>query len=406
MVQMPLWFFGTFCYYLWHPVPALLIRDCPRNSLLYTRHVFLLQLEAGQASMKTCRTKLKRMHHFPCHSGLSRLGLSYLAVALLFVLSGCGGCGHTSSDSTGGTGTTPSPFAATQYAYQRQILSADTPDAVEAVKFDTSGSLFLLGLTHVQKFKSDGTPVKFSGNPITGGSLLGVAPGGSFYVGNDVSPTDQIEAFNSDGSRRLTFGTYGSGDGQMRTPLDIAVDSKGNVYVTDYFNNRIDKFNPDGAFLAKFGSTDGGVMFGPVGGSGNGQLSHPTGIAIDSHDRLYVTDTGNSRVEVFQSDGTYLSQFGSVGNGNGQFGAGIHSGVTDLPGGPGGIGLDGAGNAYVIDMINRRVEKFQSDGTYLAQFSANGGGPSSSVAQGVAVDSSGNVYLALANRVDVYKPVQ
>ena len=354
--------------------------------------------------MMICKTKLRIRHHFFCHSGLSRLGLSCLAAASLMSLAGCGGGGHTSGSPTGGTGTTPSPFAATQYAYQRQILSADTPDAVEAVKFDAGGSLYLLGLTHVQKFKSDGTPVKFSGNPITGGSLLGVAPGGSFYVGNDVSPTAQIAAFNSDGSRRLTFGTYGSGDGQMKTPLDIAIDSKGNVYVTDYFNHRIDKFSPDGVFVTKFGGTDGGAMLGPIGGSGNGQLNHPTGIAIDSHDRLYVTDTGNSRVEVFQSDGTYLSQFGSVGNGNGQFGAGIHSGVTDLPGGPGGIGLDGAGNVYVIDMINRRVEKFQSDGTYLAQFGANGGGMSPAVASGVAVDSGGSVYVALANRVDVYKP--
>ncbi len=337
--------------------------------------------------------------------GLGRLCL--LLAASLIALAGCGGGSHDSSTPMGGGGTpTPSPFAATQYAYQRQILSADSPDAVGAARFDPSGNFYLLGLRQVQKFKKDGTRVSLSAGTATGGSGLAVSPNGDFYVVYGGNPDAQIEKFKNDGALLLKFGASGSGDGQFRSAFDLALDSIGNVYVTDFFNNRIVKFSPDGVFLAKFGSVDGGFMLGPLGGSGNGQLSHPVSIAIDGSDRLYVTDRGNSRVEVFKSDGSYLAQFGTVGTGDGQFGPGIQNGVTDLPGGPGGIALDGAGNVYVIDPIDHRVEKFKSDGTYLAQFGADGGGFSPYAAQGVGVDAAGSVYLALANRVDVYKPVQ
>ena len=72
-------------------------------------------------------------------------------------------------------------------------------------------------------------------------------------------------------------------------PYGIAVGSGGNIYVADTGNNRVQVFDPSGVFQSTFGSF----------GSGNGQFSDPYGIAVGSGGNIYVADTGNSRVQVF-----------------------------------------------------------------------------------------------------------
>jgi DNA-binding beta-propeller fold protein YncE len=72
-------------------------------------------------------------------------------------------------------------------------------------------------------------------------------------------------------------------------PIGIKTDSSGNVYVGDQGNDRIQKFDSNGKFITKWGST----------GSGDGQFQVPIGIAINSKGLVYVTDLGNSRVQVF-----------------------------------------------------------------------------------------------------------
>ena len=80
---------------------------------------------------------------------------------------------------------------------------------------------------------------------------------------------------------------------------------------------------------------------------------------------------------------TYLTQWGSLGGGNGQFRS------------PGGVAVDGIGNVYVADGANCRIQKFTSTGTYLTQWGMQGGGDGQFYyPQSVAVDGSGNVYVA------------
>ena len=83
----------------------------------------------------------------------------------------------------------------------------------------------------------------------------------------------------------------------------------GYFWAADQNNNRVEVFSSSGAYVSQFGS----------GGSGNGKLLSPAGVAIDSGGNIWVADMGNNRVEEFSSGGTYLSQFGSLGSGNGQF---------------------------------------------------------------------------------------
>ena len=159
----------------------------------------------------------------------------------------------------------------------------------------------------------------------------------------------------------LSWGSKGTGDGQFSEPNGIAVDSSGNVYVTDG-NSRVQKFSSSGTFITELSSK----------GTGPDQFFRPTSIAVDSSGNVYVLDWG--RVMKFTNTGAYVSQWREAGSDAGQLNR------------PGGIAVDSASNVYVID--NVRVEKFTASGSFIASWPSQLIYPS-----GVAVDSSGNVYV-------------
>jgi len=88
----------------------------------------------------------------------------------------------------------------------------------------------------------------------------------------------------------FAFGSFGTGNGQFNSPRGIAVDGGGNIYVADTNNDRVQVFNSSGGFQSTFGSQ----------GSGNGQFRGPAGIAVGSGGNIYVADTDNRRVQVFR----------------------------------------------------------------------------------------------------------
>ena len=144
-----------------------------------------------------------------------------------------------------------------------------------------------------------------------------------------------------------TWGSPGSGNGQFNSPSGIDLDFKGNVYVVDTGNNRIQKLNAiDGKFITKWGSS----------GSGPGQFNSPIEAAIDEgRGRIYVTDGANARVQEFNAtDGKFITKWGSSGSGPGQFNY------------PTGIAVDPkTGNVYVSDTGNNRIDKFTPDGKFI-----------------------------------------
>src|SRR5439155_24736051 len=116
----------------------------------------------------------------------------------------------------------------------------------------------------------------------------------------------------------------GSGDGQFNQPWGVAVDKDGNIYVADWKNHRVQKLSPEGKFLMKFGQygkveePEGAyavTMFGPYvaaqsetdGYPKPGTLNHPTDVAVDPDGDIYVTDWGNHRVCVFDSEGSPIA---------------------------------------------------------------------------------------------------
>src|SRR5271166_615903 len=213
--------------------------------------------------------------------------------------------------------------------------------------------------------------------------LLATDASGNVWVAD--TGYNRVEEFNSSGTFLLgigagyngvsgSIGSSGSGNGQFVQPTGIAFDSSGNVWVVDYGNNRVQEFNSNGVYQSQFGSG---------GGSGNGQFYDPTGIAFDASGNIWVTDSVHDRVQKFTGSGAYLSQFGSGGSGNGQFSW------------PAGIAIDSSGNLWVADMNNNRVQEFNSSGTYVSKFgSAGSGNGQLTNPYGIATDSSGNIWVA------------
>src|SRR4029077_18025708 len=109
-----------------------------------------------------------------------------------------------------------------------------------------------------------------------------------------------------------SFGTYGTGKGQMNKPGDVAVDAGGNLWVADKGNNRIVKYSPSGGELLTFGTY----------GSAGGQLNRPTALAIDPKGNIWVADSNNNRIQEFAPEGEqvkFLKAVGTHGAGNGEF---------------------------------------------------------------------------------------
>jgi len=136
---------------------------------------------------------------------------------------------------------------------------------------------------------------------------------------------------------------------------------------------RVQKFDSNGGYITQWGS------FGP----GAGQFDRPEGVAVDSDHNVYVADSDNNRIQKFDSNGNPLAQWGSYGSGDGQF-------FT-----PRAVAVDSDDNVYVVDMNNHRIQKFDSDGGYITQWGSEGSGDGQFKSpEGVAVDSDHNVYVA------------
>jgi len=165
----------------------------------------------------------------------------------------------------------------------------------------------------------------------------------------------------------------GTGDGQFVWAVAMAMDSQERLHITDEHSHRVTTYTSSGEYLSHWGKA----------GAGDGELSGPAGIAIDSLDNVFLVDQHNSRVQKFTSDGKFIANWGSLGSGDGQFNL------------PWGAAVDRDDNVYVADWRNDRIQKFTNDGQFLATYGSSGEGegqfrrPTS-----VAVDTDGFIYVA------------
>ncbi len=189
-------------------------------------------------------------------------------------------------------------------------------------------------------------------------------------------------------------------------PHNIAVDTSSNLYVADTQNSVIRKITPLGVVSVLAGTV--GVS-GSVDGLGaNALFSGPQGVAVDNSGNIYVADTGNNTIRRITSGGmvsTFVGLAGNPGNADG-------TGTAAHFYGPAGVAVDSAGNVYVADTWNHTIRKITSGGasSTLAGLAGTYGtfdGTNSTARfnspTGIAVDSSGNLYVADYNNDTIRK---
>jgi DNA-binding beta-propeller fold protein YncE len=225
------------------------------------------------------------------------------------------------------------------------------------------------GNGRVQEFAYGGKFLQTLGSTVPGyfnyPTDVALDSAGDVYVTQDGAFT--VDEFTASGAFVRAWGGPGSAPGQFQFPCGVAVDGAGDVYVADSGNNRIQKFTGAGAFLQSWGTL----------GTGPGQFNTPCGVAVDNAGNVYVTDDQNNRVQKFTSGGAFLLAWGTKGSGPGYF--------ND----PQAIAVDRFGNVFVADTHNHRVQQFDSNGTFLQTWGTLGTGKGQMLdPAGVAVYSS------------------
>lgn len=230
-----------------------------------------------------------------------------------------------------------------------------------------------------------------------------------FGITVDTSGTLYVADSNNNRVRKVTAagvvstlagsGTYGFVEGtgasaQFRGPYGVAVDTSGTVYVADRGNHKIRKITAAGVVSTLAGSGTAGYLDGTGTAA---QFNFPSGVTVDASGSVYVADSNNNRIRVITTAGVVFTLAGS-----GAFGFADGIGTGAQFNGPGGVAVDSSGNVYVADQTNHRIRKITTAG--VVSTLAGSGTPSFADGTGTAaqfynpfsvtVDGSGNVYVA------------
>jgi len=173
---------------------------------------------------------------------------------------------------------------------------------------------------------------------------------GNFWIAD--TGNDRLQKFNRDGALLQVIGKGGSKEGEFDSPSALALTMKGNLVVVDTGNRRVQVISAKGLFLGSFGKS----------GSLPGQFSEPVGLAVDSSENMYVVDRGNNRIAKFDKAGALLWEVGKAGKLDGEFKE------------PESIIVSPDGEVYVLDAGNGRVQVFDRTGKFLRKFGNEGKG--------------------------------
>jgi sugar lactone lactonase YvrE len=294
---------------------------------------------------------------------------------------------------------------------------------------DSSGNLYISDISNevVRKVATSGTITTVAGNgtygyagdggPATSAELYGpygvaVGPSGNLYIADSYNYRIRMVSAGGVVTTVAGNGDYGfGGDGGPATsallsePSGVAVDAAGNLYLADTYNQRIRKVSAAGIITTVAGNGSTGYL-GDGGAATSAQLNNPLGVAVDAGGNLHISDSGNVRIRSASAAGTISTLVGgAIGDG----GLGVFGSLNR----PYGVARDNAGNTYVADTDNNRVRKVAANGiittvagTGEPGFSGDGGAAASAQLDypaGVAVDASGNLYIADSSNYRIRK---
>ena len=292
------------------------------------------------------------------------------------------------------------------------------------VALDGAGNLYIVDQSNhrIRKVDSTGTITTIAGTGLYGfsgdggaataaqlGFPYGVAVDGAdnLYIAD--RSNQRIRKVDSAGTITTIAGTGEggfSGDGgpatvaELSSPYGVAVDGAGNLYIVDWFNQRIRKVDSAGT-ITTIAGTDLYGFSGDGGAATAAQLDSPIGVAVDGAGNLYIADTSNHRIRKVDSTGTITTIAGTGERGFSGDGGAATTAQLDSPYG---VAVDGAGNLYIVDQRNHRIRKVDSTGTIttivgtgVRGFGGDGGAATAAQLDfpyGVAVDGAGNLYIA------------
>jgi DNA-binding beta-propeller fold protein YncE len=226
-------------------------------------------------------------------------------------------------------------------------------------------------------------------------------------------------------SKKEYFKIMGTPSSELVSPIGVTVDNNGYIYLTDSVLKKVFVFDKSGKYIKEIGSSE--IFSRPTGitnegdriyivdtlnhcikvfnkDSGNflfsfgkrgvkeGDFNYPTHICSDRDSFLYVSDSLNFRVQIFNKDGIFIASFGKPGDNIGSFAN------------PKGIAVDPDGNIYVVDAKFDNVQIFNRQGQLLLVFGSTGHGPGNMLLpSGIYIDSHGKIYISdsFNNRIQI-----
>jgi sugar lactone lactonase YvrE len=261
---------------------------------------------------------------------------------------------------------------------------------------------------------SDGTGSITTGSPAFFCEPMGIAvdASGNLYVADTGNST--IRKITSEGVVTTLAGEAGiqsSHDGtgteaRFYNPKGIAVDASGNLYVADKYNDTIRKITPEGVVSTLAGTAG---QHGSADGAGSAaSFYYPQGIAVDATGNLYVADTDNATIRKVTPEGVVTTLAGTAGT----YGSTDGTGAAALFEEPEGIAVDASGNLYVADSYGNTIRKITPAGVVTTIIGVSGNATASTgllpasiyAPTGIAADSTGNLYITVPSAVLTLEP--
>ena len=276
-------------------------------------------------------------------------------------------------------------------------------------RIDTAGVISTFAGSGEEGFSGDGGPAVLAQLNIGHDGFLFVATDGAANLYIADSGNNRIRKVDATGTITTIagMGEEGfSGDGgpavqaALSYPAGMAVDGSGNVYIADAGNHRVRRIDTAGVISTFAGSGEEGFS-GDGGPAVQAALSYPVSVAVDGSGNLYVAGSESNRVRRIDTAGVISTFAGSEEEGfTGDGGPAVQAHLYS----PAGVAVDGSGNVYIADTDNTRIRKVDSTGTITtiagtgqSGFSGDGG-PAIQAAlsypAGVAADGAGNLYIA------------
>ena len=245
-----------------------------------------------------------------------------------------------------------------------------------SVAVDAKDNLYVVDMTgRVQKFSPEGVY-------LSGWQMPELAKGKPKGMCRDLAGNiilvephySRVNEFTPEGKLLVQWGRHGTNFGELGMPRSAAVNSRGEIFVTEYtLSDRVQWFDAQGKCIGAFGKL----------GEATGDFNRAEGVAIDAKDRVYVADSCNHRIEIFSADGKFIRAYGKAGRGVGELSY------------PYDIQLDKEGRQYVCEFGNSRIQIFDAADHPLEIIGEAGGNPGQlSNPWGIALDSKGNLYVA------------